>query len=136
MAAVSIFNQKKGIKTDLLITQSVLLLEVEGFGGVWHHSLQHVVSIHHYPEHRRAFTQLPPCHDPPAVSPVVGVAVPVACRGVHVIFDQPVEVLVASDADVFHVSVGDVRAVCIKVPQDHHVLEKDKIQDLNILHHV
>lgn len=123
VAAVPIFNQQEGIKSDLLITQSVLLLEVEGFGGVRHHGLQHVVPIHHNPEHRRTFTQPPPCHDPPAVSPVVGVAVPVARRGVHIISDQPVEVLVASDTDVFHVPVGDVGAVCVKVPQDHHILE-------------
>lgn len=57
------------------------------------------------------------------VSPVVCVVVPGAGRGVHVVSDQPVEVLVATDADVLHRTLGHVRAVGVEVAQDHHVLQ-------------
>ena len=57
------------------------------------------------------------------VLPVVCVVVFGARRGVDVISNQPVEVLVGTDTDVLHVFLGDIRAVCIEVAQDHHVLE-------------
>lgn len=57
------------------------------------------------------------------ILPVVGVVVLVAGRGVDVVSNQPVEVLVGTDPDVLHVLLGDVPTVGIKVPQDHHVLE-------------
>ena len=49
-------GQRSDLKTsatDLLLTESVRLLEVEGFGRVWYHSLEHVVSVNHDPEQRR-----------------------------------------------------------------------------------
>ncbi len=38
--------------TDLLLVESIHLLEVEGFGRVWYHSLEHVVPINHNPEQK------------------------------------------------------------------------------------
>lgn len=58
------------------------------------------------------------------VLPVICVVVSVARRGVNVISNQPVEVLVATDTDALHVLLGDVQAVCVEVAQDHHVLEQ------------
>lgn len=61
---------------------------------------------------------------PPPALPVVCVIVSVACRGVDIISNQPVEVLVATDTDVLHALLGEVQAVRVKVAQDHHVLER------------
>lgn len=36
--------------TDLLLTEAVGLMEVEGFGRVWYHSLEHVVAVDHNPK--------------------------------------------------------------------------------------
>lgn len=55
--------------------------------------------------------------------PVICVVVSVARRGVDIVPNQPVEVLVAADTDVLHVLLGDVQAVRIKITQDHHVLQ-------------
>ena len=38
--------------TDLLQTESVCFVEVEGFGRVWYNSLEHVIAVDHYPEQR------------------------------------------------------------------------------------
>ena len=56
------------------------------------------------------------------ILPVVGVVVLVAGRGVDVVSDQPVELLVGSDPDALHVLLGDVAAVGVEVAEDHHVL--------------
>ena len=58
--------------------------------------------------------------------PVVCVVVLGAGSGVDIISDQPVEVLVGADTNVLHVFLGDVRAVCVEVAQDHHVLQKKR----------
>lgn len=57
------------------------------------------------------------------VLPVVCVTVFVAGCGVSIISNQPVEILVTSDTDTLHVPLGDVWSICIKVTQDHDVLE-------------
>lgn len=55
--------------------------------------------------------------------PVVCVVVAVAGRGVDVVCDQPVEVLVGTYANGLHFLLGDVQAVRVEVAQNHHVLE-------------
>lgn len=56
--------------------------------------------------------------------PVVGVVVVGVGRGVNVIFDQPVEVLVATDTDLLHFARCDIGAVSVEVAQNHDVLEQ------------
>lgn len=48
-------------------------------------------------------------------SPVVCVAVSAARCGVDIVSDQPVEVLVAADADALHLFLGDVGTIRIEV---------------------
>lgn len=55
--------------------------------------------------------------------PVVCVVVAVAGRGVDIVCDQPVEVLVATYANGLHFLLGDVHAVRVEVAQNHNVLE-------------
>lgn len=59
----------------------------------------------------------------PATLPVICVVVAVAGRGVDVVCNQPVEVLVATYANALHFLLGDVQAVRVEVAQNHHVLE-------------
>lgn len=68
-----------------------------------------------------------------SASPVVCVVVSRVGCGVHIISYQPVEVLVTADTDDLHVSLGNVRAVCIEVAEDHHVLQhRTVITDTNL----
>lgn len=56
-------------------------------------------------------------------SPVISVVIINAGCGVHVIRDQPVEILVASDSDLFHLFLRHVISICIEVPEYHDVLD-------------
>lgn len=55
----------------------------------------------------------------------------VARRGVDIVSDQPVEVLVSPDTDGLHLFLGDVQAVCVKVAEDHHVLEEKRRRNIS-----
>lgn len=55
--------------------------------------------------------------------PVVCVVVWCICSGVHIITNQPVKILVAANADLLHFLMGDIRTICVEIPQDHYVLE-------------
>lgn len=33
------------------------------------------------------------------------------------------EILVAANTDLLHFLTGDIRAICVEIPQDHYVLE-------------
>ena len=54
--------------------------------------------------------------------PVVGVIVRVARRGVDIITYQPI-VVGRADADPSLLFIGKITSICIKVPQNHNVLQ-------------
>lgn len=56
--------------------------------------------------------------------PVICVVVAVARCGVDVVRDQPVEVLVTTYANGFHLLLRDILAIRIEVAKDHHVLQR------------
>lgn len=58
-----------------------------------------------------------------AYVPVVAVLFGRVRSGVHVVSNQPVEIVVAANTQLLHLLVADIQAVCTKIPQDHNVLE-------------
>lgn len=57
------------------------------------------------------------------------VPVPVVCvffgcvrSGVHVVSNQPVEILVTAYSQLLHLLLGDMQAICTEIPQNHNVL--------------
>lgn len=56
--------------------------------------------------------------------PVICVIVAVTRCGVDIVCDQPVEVLVTTNANGLHVLLRDILAVCIEVAKNHHVLRQ------------
>lgn len=56
--------------------------------------------------------------------PVIGVVISCVSSGVHVVPNQPVEVDVTADSDLFHLPLREIGTICIEVPQDHDVLKE------------
>lgn len=60
-------------------------------------------------------------------SPVVGTGSALPHSGVRLVRDEPVEFTVRQQADVPPVLLGQVAAVCVKIPQQHHVLHTSTV---------
>lgn len=54
--------------------------------------------------------------------PVVGVFFGCVRSGVHVVSNQPVEILVTAYSQLLHLLLGDMQAICTEIPQNHNVL--------------
>lgn len=55
--------------------------------------------------------------------PVVGVVFGCVGSGVHVVSNQPVEILVTAYSQLLHLLLGDIQAICTEIPQNHNVLK-------------